>query len=113
MERWECLVMTERFVISIDRDYGEVYIKEMPERLRHGELFGVYGAYSVASYSMPEFSPSEQRIYIRGDEEDDDDRPIECGRYNIDEVKRSLQLFCKAQKMLFIVQGESTVLGEI
>ena len=113
MERWEYLVMTERFVIEVDCDCGNVYIKEMPDRLRHGELFGVYGAYSVASYSVPEFSHIEQRIYIRGDEEDEDDSPIECGVNNIDEVKRSLQLFCKAQKMLFIVEGESTVLGEI
>ena len=105
--------MTERFVIEIDYDCGDVYIKEMPDRLRYGELFGVYGAYSVASYSMPEFSETEQRIYLRGDEEDDDDRPIECGIRNIEEVKRSLRMFCKAQKLLFVVEGESTIFGEI
>ena len=75
MERWECLVMIERFVIEVDYEEGDVYIREMPEFLRHAGEIGCYGGYEIYSYTMPEFSYLEQRIYLRGEDYDCDDEP--------------------------------------
>lgn len=105
--------MIEKFVIEVDYEDGCIYIREMPENLRRGEEFGVFGGWNIASYSMPEFSFSERKIYLQGDEYDDDDNPIDCGTRHIEEVKNALRLFCKYQKLLYVSIGEAVILGEI
>lgn len=105
--------MIEKFVIEVDYADGCIYIREMPEDLRRGEEFGVFGGWNIASYSMPEFSLSERKIYLQGDEYDADDEPLYCGTRHIEEVKNALKLFCKKQKLFYVSIGEAVNLGEI
>ena len=113
MERWEYLVMIERFVIEVDYEEGEVYIREMPEFLRQAGEIGCYGEYEIYSYTMPEFSYSEQRIYLQGEDYDSDGEPLYCGRELCDRVVASLKKLCKHKKIPFYVLGQSINLGEI
>lgn len=105
--------MIEKFVIEVDYEDGCIYIREMPESLRRTEELGVFGGWNIASYSMPEFSFSERKIYLQGDEYDADDEPLYCGTKYIEEVKNALRLFCKKQKLLYIIIREAVNLGEI
>lgn len=105
--------MIERFVIEVDYEDGCIYIREMPENLRRGEEFGVFGGWNIASYNMPEFSFSERKIYLQGDDYDVDGEPLYCGTRYIEEVKNALKLFCKKQKLLYVSIGQSINLGEI
>lgn len=113
MERWEYLVMIERFVIEVDYEEGDVYIREMPEFLRQAGEIGSYGEYDIYSYTMPEFSYSEQRIYLQGEDYDADSEPLCCGSVLCDRVVESLKKLCKHKKIPFYILGQSINLGEI
>lgn len=105
--------MNERFVIEVDYEEGLVYIREMPEFLRRAEKIGCYGEYEIHSYTMPEFSSFEQRIYLQGEDYDSDDEPLYCGTALCDRVVTSLKSLCKHKKIPFFVLGQSINLGEI
>lgn len=113
MERWEYLVMIERFVIEVDYKDGLVYIREMPEFLRQAGEIGCFGNYDIYSCTMPEFSLSEQIIYLQGEDYDSDDEPLYCGTELCDKVVTSLKELCKHKRIPFYILGQSINLGEI
>lgn len=105
--------MIERFVIEVDYEEGDVYIREMPEFLRQAGEIGCFGGYTISSYTMPEFSYTEQKIYLRGEDYDYDDEPLCCGRALCDKVVASLKKLCKHERIPFYILGQSINLGEI
>lgn len=105
--------MIERFVIEVDYEEGLVYIREMPEFLRQAGDIGCFGGYGIHSYTMPEFSYEEQRIYLQGEDYDSDDEPLYCGRALCDRVVAALKSLCKHKHIPFYVLGQSIKLGEI
>ena len=105
--------MIERFVIKVDYKKGLVYIREMPEFLRHAGEIGCFEGYDIYSCTMPEFSYQEHIVYLQGEDYDSDDEPLYCGAALCDRVVAALKSLCKHKHIPFYILGQPINLGEI